>query len=751
MDNVATASVGNPRAASAGRLQRHDADIDPEQFAWLPAIRPLTGAGSSRSGLWEEVTRSSTSMSFRLSEREALEDDPLFITDLRTRSAASRPDSAFGSISNYSGGGASYRSAPAGFVLSSSASDSALSLARHLHGVSSKAMGANARSQLKLGKLATMGQEELGMSRGGLGKQRRASNFRKEIGVLSEEASMERFDKLAGAITTMKGGLDTFDPRRSGTVKVPFSAIYSGGKVGAVEGKGNSKEDDDAQREFKEKQRERLLAYKFSRKFETELPPLAPIESEAPPRDLPPQDRIAKNASIEAVHCWLPHNRQEVLDIQKEEHEHRMAMCTTTRERQIQVLAKHYTKDLERKRKQGEAAMAARKVRPSAAASSSGESEFAADQWLTILAMVQFLEQLSQDHKIRQVPNEEREAYLESQKAQGNVFVKNSKATRTLMLQSSPTLARCILMLSAMTKFRKKRYQIRINAKQVYLAMQSWSVSGRIIINLKHIAHQARLLQAWWRRCSERLKEIRESISLRWERFERAHLSVECSKWERPKGGKQVEVLPLEDRVAMETISKANRLRFIENELRTRRYNLLPAIALWEKECKEWSKEYERQQLEKDAYEALGATYGGHLFTFPPTRPSHLPPAHPPGEVTMGTVCTIHCIGRKGDEEIFGWYQRCRQDPLSWTRILKLGDEKKGKKTIEEDQEEEPEQEQSEAPVSIEDLLEPSHKQAIVFQKAGEEDLKRFGVVATALPGGEAPSEGKNIPIAYPC
>ena len=50
----------------------------------------------------------------------------------------------------------------------------------------------------------------------------------------------------------------------------------------------------------------------------------------------------------------------------------------------------------------------------------------------------------------------------------------------------------------------------------------------------------------------------------------------------------------------------------------------------------------------------MGADFGEaaeNSFSFPPSRPMHLPPAHPVGEASRGAICAISCPGRRGDED----------------------------------------------------------------------------------------------------
>merc|ERR1712107_195448 len=117
------------------------------------------------------------------------------------------------------------------------------------------------------------------------------------------------------------------------------------------------------------------------------------------------------------------------------------------------------------------------------------------------------------------------------------------------------------------------------------------------------------MLQRWWRDVSKRLKDIRDRISKRWERLERAELTRELNKAAPlPKRGgiAQAPQLPLEEKIQLEKLSDAVRLRFIENEMRARRYLLLPQIQLWQQEVKEWRAACQEWTDHRTAHRALG-------------------------------------------------------------------------------------------------------------------------------------------------
>lgn len=171
---------------------------------------------------------------------------------------------------------------------------------------------------------------------------------------------------------------------------------------------------------------------------------------------------------------------------------------------------------------------------------------------------------------------------------------------------------------------------------------------------LKDFGHRVRKLQRWWRKCQQRLHEQRQMVSKRWRVIERQEL--------------QKEYPTFPERIEDETIRESVRHEFIENELRARRYLVLPQIELWEADIIRWKKSMEEWAETRAAHRWMGS--GGVLdqasmakqytavFSWPEARPSHLPPKHPNHQHRS---CPEDCPGRRGDEEIRHMVQRCRE------------------------------------------------------------------------------------------
>lgn len=700
--------------------------IGSKSAGWLPSIRPLSGVTHLRVAQTKllsvpqgAVSPTSTQTPFTTTLEDWTFSDGWGTSSRAFLQASTRPQSNAG--------------------LRKSKSDGAL------HGLSPKASKENARA---------------GSDLFSLGKQKKAgagaaSSGKTKAEFIDQAKLVKDFDKLTSALGEVKNMFEGFDPRRTAK-QLTLSDLLAGAQ-GQKEDSGAGEDGDaeEALREAKERLAERLQAYKFARRIEPEMPPLAPLPpSGLSPRKAPLQTLVVRNTSQEAIRVWLPHNRKARISNFAEDRDNRRQMYQSQRIRIIEESACLLQEDLERKERQASNAVEARKLQAKLRTES---RDFPAAKWFALIWAAGFLRQIQQDQKQRKVPVLERVQYFEEH--QESLLVKRSKLTAPQMKEAirmenvvqSPAVSRLFTSYVASIRMRRKIIMAKLNAKKVYQAMRSWQVAGRVIFALKNVAFQARKLQRFWRQCSARLHDQREKISQRWERLERQELTQEFSKWERPppvgRRGSTAS-LSMEDKVNMEMVSKAERMTFLENELRARRYFLLPAIANWERECQRWHEDYNQRLEHKRAFQALGQEFeesAEHAFSFPPSRPMHLPPAHPVGEATRGAVCSIGCPGRRGDEEILDMWRRCRQDPLSWKPVPRAGIKefaaKKEKKIAP--------AEESPKFTSLDALLDNDKDQ--FFGDAPDAEARAFGVDAALMPGGEPPAEDEALPVTLPC
>eukprot|EP00931_Biecheleriopsis_adriatica_P123364 TRINITY_DN983_c0_g1_i1.p1 TRINITY_DN983_c0_g1~~TRINITY_DN983_c0_g1_i1.p1 ORF type:complete len:752 (+),score=162.55 TRINITY_DN983_c0_g1_i1:208-2256(+) len=625
-----------------------------------------------------------------------------------------------------------------------SASDSVL------HGVSSNASSENARARNDLQRLGIGRQAK---------RQVRSTNVKNTAGDgADQDGAIKDFDRLTTAIGEVKTAFDAFDPRR--TKKVPFSVIFAGGKGAQNDVAAGGDEDEDAVREKQERLAERLQAYKFARRFESELPPLA----RAPPGTLqpkkpPPQQIVARNTSVEAIGVWLPPRRLAHIQSFAEEKTRRTEVYQTERDRMVEESSVAWMQDLERKWRQGRQAVESRKKQAKLQGIS---QEFPVAKWISLMWAVGWLEQLRQDLALKKLPSSERLEYIKSN--EDKLLIKRSavsnkqqgEAIKFEEVSASPTVARIVTCTVANVKLKKRIRQARASAQLACNALRAWQVAGRVIFSLKNVVHKARIIQRFWRQCSVQLRAVRESIAARWEKLERQELAIELSKFAQASSGGKFKAsessgLSLEERINIELVTKNARQTFLEHELRARRYFVLPQIAQWKSECVKWQNDFNAYLETKRAYETLGKEYDvkpEHSFSWPPARPMHAPPNHPIGETARGAICSFGCPGRRGDEEILDMWRRCRADPTSWKRLPRTGEKLFEKKKKKKDTPEEPTNPAPARRKSLTSLLDDDKD--IDFGEAPQKDMVKHGVDESTLPGGEPPAEVEPQ-VAAPC
>lgn len=113
-----------------------------------------------------------------------------------------------------------------------------------------------------------------------------------------------------------------------------------------------------------------------------------------------------------------------------------------------------------------------------------------------------------------------------------------------------------------------------------------------------------------------------------------------------PSGG-QRPMLALSERIEIALMDANLRLRFIANEMRTRRYLLLPLTYAWEQQMDRYWEEVKEWRDEKEARGYLNLKGGPLPPPLPPGCPSHIPT----------------------DEELTDMVQRARKDLQNYTRI----------------------------------------------------------------------------------
>jgi len=263
-------------------------------------------------------------------------------------------------------------------------------------------------------------------------------------------------------------------------------------------------------------------------------------------------------------------------------------------------------------------------------------------------------------------------------------------------------------------------------------SIQHWKVAGPLFLGIKHLAWQIRKLQSWWRVCVRRLHAVRDGISKRWEKIEKKEalnaLAIDRSFKTRGGFKKITEV-----EIQQEMIPEAARLRFIENELRARRYFLLPKIHLCQEDTKEFQLQTHSMLETRNVHIAMGIkppeitpTYVGM------DMPSYMPPVHLQSEA-RGGCCPEWCLGRKGDEEILAMVRAARQNRENGEGYTRIPQRRNS--TLRSRVTRQPSKETVEASKGIQQRRERTTEQASPFgEVAGEEELRKWGAGAEELP-----------------
>lgn len=417
----------------------------------------------------------------------------------------------------------------------------------------------------------------------------------------------------------------------------------------------------------KQDRRERVKAYKWCRKMEPELPPLTLNigGGDAPPKKEFPC--LGKNASEALVSAGKP-------DMKKEHMESRKKILLVRRNTAVLVaenlLEEQRTKfDDDLKNKEARAGkLLALKEREAAAMRNKG---FPADRWFTFMAINAFAKALQEEVKLSHMPPAERVklAKLKSKQPDDmdmeNLSPSMALAARTAALMEETAVINGMGTLAYVYKAKLAIGRQRRSAEKMCSLLKLLRNSGRFFVSMQKFTKTIKRLQVWWRECSKRLKQIHEKMTRRWLKVETQELSKELNvavPLPSPgSAGKKVFRLSLEERIEIERVDEFTRSRFLEHELRARRYGLLPAIRCWEEDVAKWHRDAEELKVMSDAAQVLSIDKRKtqpQSFNWPPTRPSYMPPDHPSAE-KFGNRCPENCHGRKGDAQVLAMYRAC--------------------------------------------------------------------------------------------
>mmetsp|Transcript_108840 Transcript_108840/g.318454 ORF Transcript_108840/g.318454 Transcript_108840/m.318454 type:complete len:736 (-) Transcript_108840:103-2310(-) len=522
---------------------------------------------------------------------------------------------------------------------------------------------------------------------------------------------------------------------------------------------------------------ERLQAYKYVRKYEREeVPELSatlvlgrnascPGLGKAPK---PPSHILKYNASDEALQLWFPEARKRMLDDQKAARRTRAEEANVHREQQMMASSVRWSKAIQRKKEQGDQAIASRRNcllsdrawsflsmssgGTGASPPSSPTSDSAgynavlrtviAEQWMQLLMVVGLVQELIKTLEFKRMDHPARMAFLETQpRSSTRILMRSSLAQQSIemdrLMHHVKPHSNTLMTLACVFRTALKVRMQRRSANMIMECMTHWQVAGRAFVSMRRFATWIKKLQRWWRACSAKLREDRDMISARWDALEKAAIANE----EQQRHDSYVKTGARFQGPSLGTtaVSEAARLRFIEHELRARRVMLLPLLYIWEEDVRKWRHDLEEWRETRAAHKALGID-GASTFRWPPTRPSSLPPAHPNHEA-WGLECPEECPGRRGDDEILEMWRKARRHPKGggWQKIPCAGCTQKFSKS---------EKGGSRAPSkagsnrkaweggSAMGQNQDATSSASPFGEAAtDEELRQWGIDATTLPG----------------
>jgi len=485
-----------------------------------------------------------------------------------------------------------------------------------------------------------------------------------------------------------------------------FDPLHKG-KHGGHDKKKKAKENDDDEG-GDEDNKDKFEAYKWVRKIEPELPPLTRMAPLSNSTRLPDTPLIEYNLSLEALEKYLPDQRMEAMCKRNAYRDQQGAAAVWRRDNQIETSAKGWTQALLQKGKQAEQCLDAR--RAGGAAAKAGTQGFdidvVAEKWVVVYAMAAFMKSARTEVDFSHKPPEEKMEIIKTRQAAG--IHKSTDLMHVQKIHKDEYLQDLALVgrLDMMAKLFQAKMRVRIKraqARNLHKCLGVWQPKAHIFIRFRKFIVNIRYVQGWWRRTSVHLKEVRDKIAKRWEKIERHGTSGQPHD----KHNEHAEIY-----------DPAKRKKFLENELRARRFLMLSTIKMWEEDSRKWTAAAKKRAENHERLEK-----GSTEFALAPMRPTHLPFGHVSVE-SADRPCCDNCLGRQGDKEILAMIKAARANPKGggWTEIPKKKCGKaKGKKAAAKEGEPAAEAEEEE-------------KAASFFGDPSKEDLKQWNVSPACMP-----------------
>lgn len=482
-----------------------------------------------------------------------------------------------------------------------------------------------------------------------------------------------------------------------------FDPLHKG--KGAHDKKKKVKENDDDEG-GDEDNKDKFEAYKWVRKIEPELPPLTRMPPLSNSARLPDTPCIEYNLSLQALEKCLPDQRMEAMCKRNAYRDQQGAAAVWRRDNMVEQSAMGWTKALLQKTKQAEQCLDARRTGGAKAGSQGFDIDVVAEKWVVVYAMAAFLKTARTEVDFSHKPSEEKMEIIRTRQASG--IIKSTDVMHVQKIQLDEYLQDFSLVarLDMMAKMFQAKMMVkarRFQARKLHACLGRWQPKSHIFICMRKFIGTIRYVQGWWRRTSVHLREVRDKIAKRWEKIERHGTSGQPHD----KHNEHAEIY-----------DPAKRKKFLENELRARRFLILSTIKMWEEDSRKWTAAAELRRVSHVKQESSE-------FALAPMRPTHLPMGHVSVESPERPCCET-CLGRQGDKEILAMIKAARANPKGggWTEIPKKKSGKaKGKKR------------EAVAAKDGEPAAEEEEKAAeSFFGDPSKEDLKHWNVSAGCMP-----------------
>lgn len=503
--------------------------------------------------------------------------------------------------------------------------------------------------------------------------------------------------ELATSIGDLRSRHEAFEGK-------PLSEGFVGQAKGKRKGAGETEEvsEDAGQLQM------RLEAYKMARRVEPELPPLVPI-NEGGPRLLPDESIIKRNVLEVIDNMWMPERDWRQRDLHMEQ-------VLRTRDTLIEESSLRWTEDLTRKRMQGEEAMALQRLGPRQNANqAAGLTAEATKTWLSHTMGAMFVARMRLELKLQKMRQGDRLAFTATNRSELQKLGMRSHIEEFDRIHHAMTSNERVNWLKVFLSFYRAKGAInerRVHAQTIFRCMDKLRFTGRLMVKMKLFTDRIRFLQRWWRECSAGLASIVLSLSRRWEKLERLHLGD------------------------AQPVDRFRRLEFIRNEMRTKRYKILPQIRIWEEALRSAN----GRAGQSDWVASIG-------ISMLPSRPTYIPASHPEGE-SKGDPCNEGCCGRRGDREILAWIETARENPRGWTKLpFRTSARLLRKAKMMRARSRSKSRTGSKQRVPSKQKPVPRELDSGPYGEVPEAIAKQWGVDAQDLPGLAAASRGREVPL----